>query len=103
MYTAMLPNSDGMFTVDVIEHEGEFWLVPGWLDNKVEGWSKPVRIIRLNSVPHQKTLGGKYSDFLVASNAIPKAVLDGHVQFGSSGLIEVVESPDIRVVIPTRH
>lgn len=40
---------------------------------------------------------------MIDPNAVPKAALDGRVQFGVAGLIEMEESPDIRVDLSARH
>lgn len=94
---AMFVANDGVYHIDVIDHAGEFWLVPEWLDNPAEGWSKPARIIRLNSVPHKKTLGGSLGDFHILS-VVPKAALFGPYPYTGPLPVEMVEAPDIRVV-----
>jgi len=33
IYHARYACEDGIYTIDVIAHEGEFWLVPEWIDN----------------------------------------------------------------------
>ncbi|MGR6466308.1 hypothetical protein [Rhizobium sp. PAMB 3182] len=38
---------------ETIEHEGCYWLVPQWIENKEQGWMRPVRIISLRDIPHE--------------------------------------------------
>lgn len=71
----MVGSEDGLFNVDVIEFEGGLWLVPQWLDNKAQGWTTPGRIIRLDTIPHQRVDGQAYH--FVVNVAIPKAILQG--------------------------
>ena len=98
----MVAFSDGggeIYKADTIEHEGKMWLVPQWLEAPSEGWKIPERIVLLDSLPHQKTLGSSFGDF-VLNSPIPKAVFDGPIQqLQGSGFV-VVERPDIRIPIP---
>ena len=71
----MVGNEDGLYRVDVIEFEGGLWLVPEWLDNKAQGWTTPARIIRLDTIPHQRVEGMDYH--FVVNVSIPKAILTG--------------------------
>lgn len=86
-----------IFQMDVIEHEGKFWLVPYWLNNPATGRSKPLRLIALETIQHQRVDSAPFGDFAV-NVPIPKAVIDGRVQqqqgFGLNNYI-VVEAPDI--------
>lgn len=102
VYRATFPTSDGIFTIDVIYHAGEFWFVPEWNDNREAGWSMPVRIIRVNSVPHSKHLGGPLGDFSIPFG-FPKALIFGPYPSEGTPQADRVESPDIRVVLPVRH
>jgi len=54
---------------DTIEHEGKLWLVPIWLDTPDGKWTMPARIIRLDTLAHQKMSG--QADF-VLSGPMPK-------------------------------
>ena len=95
IYRTLIANEDGIHIIDTIEFEGEFWLVPRWLDNKSEGWSKPERIIRLFLLPHQRQIGSPVADF-VLNIEVPTAVLDG-LEPSQDPRIEVVELPDIQI------
>ena len=87
---------DGIYMIDVIEHAGEFWIVPEWLDNIDQGTSSPARIIRLGSAPHSKHIGAPIGDFSIPFG-FPKALIFG--PYPSEGLpqLDRVEAPDIRV------
>jgi len=56
IYKARLAFSGGnegtVYTMDVIQHEGSFWLVPEWRDSHAERVSMPVRMILLDLIQH---------------------------------------------------
>ncbi len=93
---AMVGNAEGneIWQCDTIEHEGQLWLVPEWLQCLEEGWMTPARIIRLTGLKFQTTPDGKFGDY-VLNEPIPKSVLQG--ASAQSGKYEDVERPDIRV------
>ena len=99
IYRAVFPVHDGIYTVDVIEHEGEFWLVPEWIDNRETGTSSPARIIRLNSVAHRKNLTGRRRQFEVLFG-VPKALIFGPYPSEGQPQSDRVEAPDIQVARP---
>jgi hypothetical protein len=47
IYKTMMSISDdpagggNIYKMDTIEHEGQMWLVPEWLEKEGEGWKKP--------------------------------------------------------------
>jgi uncharacterized protein YodC (DUF2158 family) len=84
-------------TVDVIEHEGQFWLVPEWYDNQAQGVTMPARIISLATLPHQR---GQGSPEFVVNDPIPKYVFDGHIPPEQAHKYVVQEQPWIRFPIP---
>jgi hypothetical protein len=105
IYTAMLvisENDDGtggsVSSMDVIEHKDYFWLVPEWLDYTSQGVSKPVRIVSLKTIPHEKSVG---DPGFVVSGPVPKSVFEGQIPPGQEQLYIVIESPDI--VVPRTH
>ena len=49
---------------DTIEYKGGLWVVPEWRENTGEGWKTPVRIIRIDLLPHQKSRGKHGADFI---------------------------------------
>jgi hypothetical protein len=88
---------DGVWTLDLIHYEGEFWLVPEWDDNKIEGWSAPARIVRLGSLPHTIHLGKPIGDASVLAGAPRESVFGPYPsQMLQRG--DLVEAPDIRYV-----
>lgn len=97
IYKTMLFFSDdtqgNIYKVDTIEYKGKFWLVPEWIDMPQEGLTMPARIILLDILNHQNTIGSAIGDF-VLSDGIPKAVFDGKQ---SGGQYVVIERPDIQI------
>jgi hypothetical protein len=82
-----------IYEMDVIEYQGEPWLVPEWLQNTKEGWMSPVRIVRMLGLQFQHRPG---SLGYVVNAPIPKAVFDGGPS-PEEGRYEVIERPDIRI------
>src|SRR4051794_29175213 len=84
--------------MDAIEHDGKFWLVPIWLENPAIKKIKPLRLILLDSLQHQRfDPPTQFGDFAV-NDPIPKDVLKGRVQqqqgFGLNMYV-VIEEPDL--------
>jgi hypothetical protein len=91
-----------IWKMDTIEYKGKMWLVPEWTVDRLEGLTKPTRIICLDSLQHQKTPGGP-ADF-VLNNGIPKSVVDtGQTPPRSEDWLVVIENPDITVEGQTDH
>jgi hypothetical protein len=86
--------------VDVIEHEGQFWLVPEWLENPIQRLRRPMRIVSLSRLPHQRMRNAD-PEFVV-NDAIPKSVFDGQIPPGQAETYLVVELPDICIPIVRR-
>ena len=80
--------------MDVIEYAGGFWLVPEWLDNPVRKVTKPLRIVSLATLPHQR---GNSSPQFVVNDPVPKYVFDGRVPPQEANKYVVVEAPDILI------
>jgi hypothetical protein len=101
--TFVLTDDGEARTVDTIEHEGKLWLVPYWLETPLPGVRKPIRLIRMDSLPHQflgHDLFGYDLYKLELSDPMPIAVLNGEtVQSRSGTLFDVVEAPDISIRI----
>jgi hypothetical protein len=93
-------NSDLHFA-DSIEHEGQMWLVPEWVELPAEGWRTPRRLICLNTMPHERKEGDAGGD-LVVTLPIPKCVFNGEVPRDAKAKYVMVERPDIRVPIVRR-
>jgi len=88
-------NEGEIVQCDTIEYEGKFWLVGEWLDSPELGVTKPKRLICLETLPHQKTIGSKHGDF-VLNHPIPREVFDGQIPQKSEVVYVVVEDPDIQ-------
>lgn len=81
---------------DSIEHEGQMWLVPEWIDVLSEGCKMPKRLICLNTMPHERLSGGSGSDFVLRW-PIPRCIFDGQIPNGTKTKYLIVERPDIRI------
>ncbi len=80
----------------VVEHQGQFWLVPEWLAEADLGLMRPVRIVSIAQFRHEdlRRQQGCEADFCI-SEAIPMAMLQGRVPGRSPGT--VIEKPPIEV------
>lgn len=79
---------------DTIELNEKFWLVPEWIDNPAEGTRKPLRIICLDNLPHQKIDSGDPADFFLTS-PIPICVFEGEIPAEAIFRFDIIEHPDI--------
>jgi hypothetical protein len=98
------PTTEGYTYIDTIEHEGKFWLVPGWIYNTNEGWKRPERIILLDSLPHIKIppenpMSAEADFFLGYSIPITATYDDNLLPLPIEAV--VINSPDIKETIPT--
>jgi hypothetical protein len=51
---------------DGIEYEGKLWLVPNWLDIPAQGVTKPARLIRFDTLPHEALpAGSAFGDYIL--------------------------------------
>ena len=80
--------------VDTIEHAGQRWLVPGWLDRPSAGWSRPVRIILLDVLAHRRLPEGATEDYIL-EYSIPKDVFYGRSPPAPGSGFVVLEQPEI--------
>jgi hypothetical protein len=83
-----------VYHVDTIEHQGKLWLVPEWLASPDAGWTKPARIVRLDTL-HHDAIDGDFGFDYILIGSMPKAVLDGQLSPETSTSFEVIEKPDI--------
>ncbi|MFO1018218.1 MAG: hypothetical protein U1E03_11510 [Hyphomonadaceae bacterium] len=90
-----------LFKCDVIEHEGDKWLVPYWLHSSTEEWSMPARIVRLSAFRHQWHPGGKVSDATV-NEPVPKSLLDHTVELTAADADRAQNLPDIKRTVRRR-
>jgi hypothetical protein len=80
--------------VDTIEYDNKIWLVPLWLEQPALKRKRPVRLVRLDSLPHEKNGTHPDVDF-VLNGKLPRHFFDQNVSDKQATLFEVVESPDI--------
>jgi hypothetical protein len=88
--------TDGTHTIeqmDVIEFDGQFWLVPEWFDNPSLGVTVPARIISLAAIPHYHLID---SSQFVVENPISRSIFEGEEDRG----FVVLERPAIQFPIP---
>ena len=92
----------GLVSMDVIEHEGQPWLVPSWLEHPTEGLQTPERMILLATIPHQSQPIGRGTRY-VLNVELPRALLDPLCPWtGGPPFVVVDRPPGIRVRI-VRH
>ena len=93
----LVGSDDGQIrTCDTIEHEGGLWLVPHWSVAPSQGWKMPTRIIRMDTLPHQKMPDSWAQDY-VLNGPIPKAVLFCETPPEEAHGFVVIDRPDIRL------
>ncbi len=49
-FWASVTDGSAVFRMRAIEHEGNFWLVPGWIESEVEEYIAPERMISLKGL-----------------------------------------------------
>lgn len=103
--TLILSDDDGtngaIHQMDVIEHNGSYWLVPEWLDNIDQGITMPVRIVLLDVIPHSKP--DHPGNPFVVSGPVPKSVFEGRCPPELNNQYLVHEKPKIILKIPSVH
>ena len=78
---------------DAIRYDGKLWLVPQWLDEPGRGTTKPRRMIRIDSLPHQPMTNPAFGLDFILNGPLPKAVLDGVATPEQAAQYEIVELP----------
>jgi hypothetical protein len=104
IFKAMVVSADGpLYQIDVIEHDKKLWLVPQWLDSPAEGVSRPARIIRMDTLPHQKNLpGSPYGDY-VLNEPVPTELLNLQTPKQPIDGFEFQEMPELSVPLSNRR
>jgi hypothetical protein len=85
---------------DAIKYDGKLWLVPQWLDEPGRGTTKPRRMIRIDSLPHQPMTNPAFGLDFILNGPLPKAVLDGAATPEQAAQYEIVELPEIEIPMP---
>jgi hypothetical protein len=94
----VIPSDGGkIYKCDAIEHEGKLWLVPQWLAVPAKGVTKPRRIIRMDSLQHQRMSNPAYGMDYILNGYMPKDVLDGRATPEQARQYEIVELPEIEI------
>ena len=89
-------NGGNIDLMDTIEHEGHFWLVPNWILSRNDKYIRPLRIISLQTIPHQDFGSVKEGEArFVVSYPIPKSVFLGLPPKGRENLYVIRENPEI--------
>jgi hypothetical protein len=83
--------------MDTIEYQGEYWLVPCWLEALWDGWRMPAKIVCLSKLRHVQTPGG-LGDFKLLDALEPSTLTDPVEKLQANGYV-VRERPDIRLPI----
>ena len=84
-----------LLLTDTIEFRGEMWLVPMWSESRDGGWSRPARIIALNSVGEVHPMMENGRQGFVVSHPVPKALFDDPIPQEIRAAYTVVDRPDI--------
>jgi hypothetical protein len=101
---AMVGSADegSLYQIDVIGHAKKLWLVPQWYDVPAQGVSKPARIIRMDTLPHQKSApNSPYGDYIL-NVPIPTVLLNLPTPKQSVPGFEVQEMPEISLPMKDR-
>ena len=88
-----------LFECDTILHDGEYWLVPEWLESPEAGHRRPARIIAMAGLRYQDMTGGWKQRFLL-KDPMPKSVFDGRTPPQAAFGFRVVDLPEIFLEIP---
>lgn len=98
IYTAMVGNDvdGGIYSVDVIKHDGKLWLVPHWLEVPSKKVSMPARMIRFDNQPHQQTSGSWTGDYIL-NGPVPKDLLGPTTPKQKIPGWEYLELPEVEI------
>lgn len=75
IFKVLVPTEDTVQTTYAIEHDGSFWIVPGWLVQKSTGLQKPARIVRVDHIRRIKVSPTLGADFALDS-PVPSILFD---------------------------
>src|SRR5215475_6124600 len=94
IFKVLVPTENDVRTTSAIEHEGSFWIVPGWLVQKSTGLQKPARIVRVDHIRRIKVSRTLGADFALDS-PVPSILFDCSIVPAQDFGFEVRESPPI--------
>ena len=94
--TLALISDHGQFRlIDTIDYENNWWLVFDWIDNITQKWSKPKRIVKLNSLSYIKMDDGLPYDFTL-NGEVSISLFSAPIQNLPQHVI-AIDNPDILV------
>src|SRR4051812_15118997 len=100
--SAVAPVGSEVLRIDVIEHEGDFWLVPQWLTANDGTHQRPARMISLTTIRHQRLDSGEPADF-VLNDPLPEYLLEGEVPREEAARYRILNYPEIVIPLPNRR
>jgi hypothetical protein len=78
---------------DVVQHNGDYWLVPQWIESDRPRSKRPARMVSPKTIPHEKMRGEH--QFRI-SDPLPKWLFDGSPRpRGEQRSLVVLEYPEI--------
>jgi hypothetical protein len=83
-------------SMDTVEYQGEFWLVPSWLEAPWNGWRMPSKIVSLSRLGYEHTPDNSLGDFKLLIALEPSSLTDSVETLQANGYV-VRERPDIRL------
>ena len=81
---------------DTIQHDGKLWLVPAWVDDASQPYSRPVRLIGMSGLKYWSMPMHSAVDFVV-EDRVPEAILQGTALTEPEVPYVILERPDVRI------
>lgn len=81
--------------VQAIEYQGQLWLVSGWIELPAKAVSKPVRLIPLDPLLHQRVSDPGFD--IVVNAGLPRQLFDPEVPTELRNRFQILEGPDIEI------
>jgi len=94
IFKVLVPTEDAIRTSHAIEHEGSFWIVPGWYVQKSTGLQKPARIVRVDHIRRLRVSPTLGADFALFS-PVPNILFDCSIAPTQDAGFDVRDSPPI--------
>ena len=94
IFKVLVPTEDSIQKAYAIEHEGSFWIVPGWFVQESTGLQKPARIVRVDHIRRIKVSPALGADFALDS-PLPKILFDCSIAPTKDAGFDVRDSPPI--------
>ena len=94
IFKVLVPTEDTVKKTYGIEHEGSFWIVPGWFIQQSTQRQKPARIVRVDHIRRIRVSRALGADFALES-PIPSVLFDCSIVPEQDLGFEVRELPPI--------